>query len=113
MVRSKVEEWIQQGAVKRSAEPAWCTSPLSVAIKWDSASGAAKHRVVLDLNRHINQLMEKFTLQMDNLMNTQGLRQEGDHLKVFDLENQFFNYSCTQRPTSISGLQCRRRMEWG
>jgi hypothetical protein len=28
---------------------------------------------------------------MEDLMSTQGLRQEGDHLMVFDLENQFFH----------------------
>jgi hypothetical protein len=73
VVRSKVEEWIQHGAVMRLEEPAWCTSPLSVATKWDSASGTAKHRVVLDLSRHINQHVERFTVQMDDLMSTQDL----------------------------------------
>ncbi len=91
VVRKKVEEWLQQGAVMHLAEPAWCTSPLSVATKWDTASGAAKHRVVLDLSRHVNLHVERFTVQMDDLMSTQGLRQEGDHLMVFDLENQFFH----------------------
>jgi hypothetical protein len=91
VVRSKVAEWMGQGAVMQLGEPAWCTNPLSVAMKRDTATGVDKHRVVLDLSRHINKHVEKFTVKMDNLAGTEGLREQGDYMTVFDLENQFFH----------------------
>jgi hypothetical protein len=54
VVRAKVAEWLGQGAIMQPQEPAWCTSPLSVSVKWDSQAGQAKKRAVLDLSRHVN-----------------------------------------------------------
>jgi hypothetical protein len=73
VVRNKVAEWLSQGAVMQLAEPAWCTNPLSVATKRDTATGQDKHRVVLDLSRHVNKCVEKFTVKMDDLSGTEGL----------------------------------------
>jgi hypothetical protein len=73
------------------AELAWCTNPLSVATKRDTTTGIDKHRVVLDLSRHVNKHVEKFTVKMDDLVGTEGLRKQGDYMTVFDLENQFFH----------------------
>jgi hypothetical protein len=91
VVRSKVAEWMNQGAVMQLAELAWCTNPLSVATKRDTTTGQDKHRVVLDLSRHVNKCMEKFTVKMDDLVGMEGLRKQGDYMTVFDLENQFFH----------------------
>jgi hypothetical protein len=33
VVRAKVAEWLGQGAMMQLQEPAWCTIPLSVAVK--------------------------------------------------------------------------------
>ncbi len=90
-VREKVGEWQKQGAVIRLASPAWCTSPLSVAEKLDTQSGTVKKRVVLDLSRHVNKHVKKWNVQMEDLRATEGMREEGDWMAVFDLENQFFH----------------------
>ncbi len=39
VVGSEVEEWLEQGAVIRLAEPACCTSTLSAATRLDTATG--------------------------------------------------------------------------
>ncbi len=91
VVRTKVAEWLGQGAIMRLQEPAWCTSPLSVAAKWDAQTGQMKRRVVLDLSRHVNLCTEQYTVRMDDLTATEGTRQQGDYNTVFDLENQFFH----------------------
>ncbi len=90
-VWEKVEEWKQQGAIMQFQEPAWCTSPLSVAAKWDTQAGKMKKRVVLDLSRHVNLHTEQYTVRMDDLQATEGTRQQDDYGTVFDLENQFFH----------------------
>ncbi len=90
-VREKVAEWQKQGAVIRLASPAWCTSPLSVVEKLDTQSGTVKKRVVLDLSRHVNKPVKKWNVQMEDLRATEGMREEGDWMAVFDLENQFFH----------------------
>jgi hypothetical protein len=90
-VRNKVAEWQQQGAVIRLARPAWCMSPLSVAEKLDMLTGLTKKRVVLDLSRHVNKHVKKWNVQMDDLKSTEGMKEEGDWMAVFDLENQFFH----------------------
>ncbi len=46
VVREKVAEWQQQGAVMRLASPAWCTNPLSVAEKMDTQGRNNKEIVV-------------------------------------------------------------------
>jgi hypothetical protein len=97
VVRSKVAEWMSQGAVMQLAEPAWCTNPLSVAIKRDTATGIDKHQAVLDLSCHINKHVEKFTLKMDDVAGTEGLRRQGDYMTVFDLENHCFHAPAAYR----------------
>jgi hypothetical protein len=91
VVREKVTEWQQQGAVMRLATPAWCTNPLSVAEKLDTQNGTVKKRVVLDLSRHVNKHVRKWNVQMEDLKATEGMREEGDWMAAFDLENQFFH----------------------
>ncbi len=90
-VRNKIAEWQQQGAVIRLVRLAWCTSPLSVAEKMDTLTGETKKRVVLDLSRHVNKHVRKWNVQMDDLRATKGMREEGDWMAAFDLENQFFH----------------------
>jgi hypothetical protein len=104
VVREKVEEWLEQGAVIRLAEPAWCTNPLSVATKTDTATGTEKKRVVLDLSRHVNKCVEKFTVKMDDLVGTEGMRKQGDHMMVFDLENQFFHVKLAEEAYKYFGF---------
>ncbi len=87
VVREKVEEWQRQGAVMRLASLACCTNPLSVDEKIDTQSGTIKKRVVLDLSRHAR----KWNVQMEDLKATEGMREEGDWMAAFDLENQFFH----------------------
>jgi hypothetical protein len=87
VVREKVEEWMEQGAALLLAESAWCTNPLSVAMKLDTAPGKENKRVVLDLSRH----MEIFSVKIDYLGGTEGLKKRGDHMIAFDLETQFFH----------------------
>jgi hypothetical protein len=64
---------------------------LSVAEKLDTLTGETKKRVVLDLRRHVNKHVKKWNVQMDNLRATEGMREEGDWMAAFDLENQFFH----------------------
>jgi hypothetical protein len=62
-----------------------------VAEKLDTQSGTLKKRVVLDLSRHMNKHVKKWNVQMEDLRATEGMREEGDWMAVFDLENQFFH----------------------
>jgi hypothetical protein len=54
---------VKQGAIMQLQEPAWCTNPLSVAVKWDTQAGKTKKRVVLDLSRHVNWHAEQYGTQ--------------------------------------------------
>ncbi len=66
---------MKQGAIMQLQEPAWCTNPLSVAVKWDTQAGKTKKRVVVDLNRHVNWHTEQYAVKMDDLQATEGTRQ--------------------------------------
>jgi hypothetical protein len=85
-------------------ELAWCTSPLSVAAKWDTQAGQMKKRVVLDLSRHVNLCTEQYTVKMDDLTATEGTRQQGDYNTVFDLENQFFHVKLAPKAYKFFGF---------
>jgi hypothetical protein len=91
VVKEKVEVWMEQGAAILLADSAWCTNPLSVAMKLDTAPGKENKRVVLDLSRHINKSVEIFSVKIDYLGGTEGLKKRGDHMMAFDLETQFFH----------------------
>jgi hypothetical protein len=66
-LRPKVAEWLEAGFVEELSEPAYCTSPLSVALKYDPYADKVKMRPVLDLSRHVNLFVPDLPVQLDDL----------------------------------------------
>jgi hypothetical protein len=91
VVREKVAEWIQEGFVEQLHEPSFCTSPLSVAARYDSATDSIKYRPVLDLSRHVNNFVQTRPVQLDDLPQIADLIEPHDFLTAFDLKNMFFH----------------------
>jgi hypothetical protein len=91
VVREKVASWLEQGYVEKLEEPAWCTNPLTVAAKYDAYKQEVKLRPCIDFSRHVNRLIKKVHVKLDDLGSTEQLIEQGDYLTAFDLENQFFH----------------------
>jgi hypothetical protein len=91
VVREKVASWLEQGYVEKLEEPAWCTNPLTVAAKYDAYKQEVKLRPCIDLSRHVNRLIKKVHVKLDDLDSAEQLIEQGDYLTAFDLENQFFH----------------------
>jgi hypothetical protein len=91
VVEKKLEEWLRDGHVSEVAVAPTCCNPLSVVSKIDSDTGMVKNRVVLDMSRHVNDRLATHSVQLDDLVATEALKQPGDYMCVFDLENQYFH----------------------
>ncbi len=77
----EVKEWKQQGATMQLQEPAWCTSPLSVAGKWDTQAG----KISADMSIYIRSNTQS------RWMIYRQQKEPDNRTTVFDLENQFFH----------------------
>ena len=91
VLKDKVAEWIEQGHVERIAEPAWCTNPMTVAVKYDPVKDEVKMRPCIDLSRHVNKCLKQTHVKMDDLTVAEELISPGDFMASFDLANQFFH----------------------
>jgi hypothetical protein len=91
VVREKLSEWVREGFVEQLSEPAHCSNPLGVAVKYDANTDKLKFRPVLDLSRHVNHFVASRTVQLDDLSQVADLIEPDDFLLAFDLKNQFFH----------------------
>jgi len=90
VLSEKVAEWHKDGYVERIVEPAWCTNPMTVAVKYDPVKEQTKMRPCIDLSRHVNKHF-KTHVKMDDLTVAEELISLGDFMASFDLANQFFH----------------------
>ena len=90
-VREKVSEWAAAGHVLELAQPAWCSSPLTVVQKFDPVTDKLKERLVLDMSRHVNNFIADNVVKLDDLSASEHLLDVDDYMTSFDLKNQFFH----------------------
>ena len=103
-VREKVKEWEKGGFVERRTERAWCNSPLTVSDKKDLETGKIKKRLCLDMSRHVNKFLNKHHTNYEDLPSTACLYEKGDHMCVFDLENQYFHVKLAEGAKKFFGF---------
>ena len=90
-VQNTVSEWEAAGYIVAVDQPPWCTSPLSVAQKYDPVADVLKDRLVLDLSRHVNKFIVTKSTKLDDLSVSEHLLEPDDFMTSFDLKNQFFH----------------------
>jgi hypothetical protein len=90
VLREKVDEWHKEGHVEKLDGPAWCTNPMSVAVKYDPVKDEVKLRPVIDLSRHVNKCSKVSHVKLDDLSLAEELIDKNDYMASFDLANQFF-----------------------
>ena len=89
-LRDTVFGWERDGFVSRLHSPAFCCSPLTVAVQHNAMTNVTKYRPCIDLSRHVNRYIKKQTVKLDDLSVAQELIDKSDFMAAFDLENQFF-----------------------
>ncbi len=72
--------------------------------KTDSETGEIKFRVVLDLSRYINKLIQQQHVTLEDNKATEALRQPEDFICTFDLENQFFHVRLQENAKEYFGF---------
>jgi len=103
-VTAKLQEWLENGHVEEVKEAPRCVNPLTVAEKKDRSSGNIKKRVCLDTSRSVNPCLHTQDVKLDTLESTEALRQEGNFMEVFDLENQFFHVRLHEEARQFFGF---------
>ncbi len=89
LVRAKLADWLASDFVQELAEPAVCTSPLLVVLKYNLVSDKIKERVVLYLSRHVNKFINCKKIQLDDLAVSEHMLEPNDFMSSFDLKQQF------------------------
>ena len=105
-VRETVSSWLQAGHIEQLDTPAWCTSPLSVAQKYDAVNNVLKERLVLDLSRHVNTFIPDKHIKLDDLSVSEHLLDVNDYMASFDLKNQFFHVKLHPSMYKFCGFSC-------
>jgi hypothetical protein len=59
----------------------------------DPDTKEVKKRVVLDMSRHIKNLLVPQYVQLDDLKATEAMRSPEDHMCIFNQENQYFHFN--------------------
>ena len=108
VLKEKVEEWLQGGHVEKLDSPAWCTNPMTVAVKYDPIKGETKMRPCIDLSRYVNKHLKKSHVKMDDLTVAEELIEQGDFMASFDLANQFFHVQLHQDDRKYFGFALPR-----
>ncbi len=89
VLKEKVREWHEEGHVEKLSVPAWCTNPMSVAVKYDPVKNKTKLRPLIDLSRHVNECVKDSHVKLDDLSLAEELIAKDDYMASFDLANQF------------------------
>ncbi len=106
-VTEKLAKWLAEGHVEEVQGRPHCCNPLSVVAKMDPDTKEIKKRVVLDMSRHINNHLVLQDVQLDDLKATEALRSPGDHMCIFDLENQYFHVRLATEARKYFGFSWR------
>ncbi len=85
VLREKVEEWHKDGHVEKLDGPAWCTNPMSVAVKYDPVKDEVKLQPVIDLSRHVSKCMKVSHVKLDDLSMAEELIDKDDYMASFEL----------------------------
>ena len=103
-VRGKVDTWQKQGYVTKCLKPAFCNNPLTVSEKLDTGTGQIKQRLCLDVSRHVNQCVDQWEVNMEDLKATEAMWERGAYMGVFDLENMFFHVKLEESVKQFFGF---------
>ena len=91
VARKKVAGWLKAGNIREVNTRPYCCSPLTVSEKTDYLTGEVKKRPCLDLSRHINLLLEKCPVKLDDLNSSEKILEQGDYQACWDLVNAYFH----------------------
>ena len=91
VARKKVDQWVEAGLVSKLQQRPFVCSPLSVSSRTDYFTGEKKFRPCLDLSRHINPLLVKSKVKLEDLSVSEKLLQVGDFQTSWDLTNCYFH----------------------
>jgi hypothetical protein len=104
VLREKVDKWHKDGHVEKLDRPAWCTNPMSVAVKYDPVKDEVKLRPVIDLSRHVNKCTKVSHVKLDDLSLAEELIDKNDYMASFDLANQLFHVRLKQEEQKYFGF---------
>ena len=91
VARKKVYQWVEAGLVSEVQQRPFVCSPLTVSSRTDYLTGEKKFRPCLDLSRHINPLLVKTKIKLEDLSVSEKLLEVGDYQTSWDLTNCYFH----------------------
>ena len=86
IVRDQVQKWLAKGVVQKVHDKPTIVNPLSVVTKTDYTTDKIKHRVVIDMSRHVNEKMPKYHFIPDSLQYFDPLIEKDMYMTSFDIE---------------------------
>jgi hypothetical protein len=91
-LRSTVPAWEKDGFVRQQDSPPHCCNPMTVAVQYNTALDTTKYRPCIDLSRHVNLVIARSAVKLDDLTVAEELILPGDYMTLLDMENQYSRY---------------------
>lgn len=102
IVRCIVADMISKGIVKVVKEKPFCVNPLGLVSK-PQQDGTLKHRLVLDLSRHVNSFIEEKHVRLSHLERALEITEVGDLQIVYDLTSAYYHIRIEQSQCKFLG----------
>ncbi len=90
LVRGIISEMISKGIVYVVKEKPRCVNPLGLVSK-KQENGSVKHRLVLDVSRHVNTFIEMSHVRLSHLDKALEMTEQGDFQIVYDLTSAYYH----------------------
>ena len=84
-----IQTWEKLGRVKKVQDQPLIVNPLTVAQKLDTENMSTKLRLVIDMSRCINPLVDNEHVKLDSLDYSEPVICPGDYMMVFYLESMY------------------------
>ena len=104
-VQTKVKEYVEKGVVEVCKTPPKFVNPLSVVKKIVYKTGATKKRLVIDVSRHLNPLVEKMPSKPDELSHAEQMFEKGMWAATLDLEGMYHHAFLQEETAELFGFR--------